>query len=66
MSPSHYIPRQMGSEWGFKTPTGKVDGIWSEASAVRLAAITKAEDQSEAALGTGPIAQVLRAYFSEN
>lgn len=63
MNQEHYIPVQKGSTWRFTTPTGKVDGIGSEASAVKLAAIAKSEDQLEAAIGNGPIAQVLKAYF---
>ena len=56
--------KTIGNGWGFKTPSGSVDGFETAEAAQRVAEVQKAQDREEAKTGTGPIAAVLREYFA--
>jgi len=63
--PFYKAGKTIGNGFGFKTPSGSVDGFDSIESAQRIADIQKEQDRAEAKTGTGPIAAVLRAYFAQ-
>lgn len=56
--------KTIGNGWGFKTPSGSVDGFETAEAAQRIADIQKEQDREEAETGTGPIAAVLRKHFA--
>lgn len=64
MSKAYYTPYKTEFRgWMFKTGSGKIDDIWSEESAKKIATISKADDLEEARTGTSVIAKVLREHF---
>jgi hypothetical protein len=64
-APLHYQPLPgHGKTWKFTTPTGEVTEIISLDHALALAETNYQQDRQEALTGTGPIADVLRSYFS--
>lgn len=61
----YQVGETLSGHFGFKTPTGRIDGFLTRSDAERAAKSTEAHDRVEAETGIGPIAEVLRKYFAE-